>query len=53
MRVALVGVSCVGKTTVGQLLADMWDHDFVDFDIAVQDAFGDSIERIKGRCFNE
>lgn len=53
MRVVLVGVTCVGKTTVGGLLADAIGYDFVDFDAAVQDALQDSIERIKRRYRTE
>ena len=32
MRVYIVGISCVGKTTVGMLLAEKLGYDFIDFD---------------------
>ena len=32
MRIYLVGVTCVGKTTVGALLAERLGYEFVDFD---------------------
>jgi shikimate kinase len=53
MRILLVGVSCVGKSTVGKLLAEKWNYCFVDFDFEVESRMGDSIERIKNTCFNE
>jgi shikimate kinase len=53
MRIYIVGVSCVGKSTVGMLLAEKFGYDFVDFDLYVEKRFGNSIERIKNTCFNE
>jgi shikimate kinase len=49
----LVGVACVGKTTVGGLLADRLGYEFVGFDAAVEEALGDSVERLKNAAFNE
>jgi len=53
MRINIVGVSCVGKSTVGMLLAEKFGYDFVDFDLYVEKRFGNSVERIKNTCFNE
>ena len=53
MRIYIVGVSCVGKSTVGMLLAEKFGFDFVDFDLYVEKRFGSSVERIKNTCFNE
>jgi len=53
MRIYIVGVSCVGKSTVGMLLAEKFGYDFVDFDLYVEKRFGNSVERIKNTCFNE
>ncbi len=53
MRVYIVGISCVGKTTVGMLLAEKLGYDFIDFDSFVEKRFCSSIERIKNTCFNE
>lgn len=36
MRIYIVGVSCVGKSTVGMLLAEKFGYDFVDFDLYVE-----------------
>lgn len=53
MRIYIVGVSCVGKSTVGMLLAEKLAYSFVDFDLYVEKRFGNSVERIKNTCFNE
>jgi shikimate kinase len=53
MRVYIVGVSCVGKSTVGALLAEKLGYAFIDFDVYVEKRFDNSIERIKNTCFNE
>ena len=53
MRIYIVGVSCVGKSTVGMLLAEKFGYDFVDFDRYVERRLGNSIERIKNTCFSE
>ena len=47
-RVALVGVSCVGKTTVGRRLADVLACPFIDFDEAIEAHYGSALGRIKG-----
>jgi shikimate kinase len=53
MRIALFGVSCVGKTTVGRIAADKLDHAFIDFDEAVAIKMGTSISKLKDMVFNE
>jgi shikimate kinase len=53
MRVVLVGVACVGKSTIGKLLAEKWSYTFVDFDFELEKRLGDSIERIRNRHFND
>jgi len=47
-RIALVGVSCVGKTTVGRRLADVLACPFIDFDEAIEAHYGSALGRIKG-----
>ena len=47
-RVALVGVSCVGKTTVGRRLADVLACPFIDFDEAIETHYGSPLGRVKG-----
>ena len=49
MRVSLVGVSCVGTTTIGRILADRRGWPFVDLDDEIGRHFGISIERLQAR----
>ena len=49
MRVSLVGVSCVGTTTIGRILADRRGWPFFDLDEEIERHFGISIERLQAR----
>ena len=49
MRVSLVGVSCVGTTTIGRILADRRDWPFFDLDEEIERHFGLSIGRLQAR----
>ena len=49
MRVSLVGVSCVGTTTIGRILAYRRGCPFFDLDEEVERHFGLSIERLQAR----
>jgi len=49
LRVSLVGVSCVGTTTVGRLLAGRRGWPFFDLDEEIERHFGTSIERLQAR----
>ena len=49
MRVSLVGVSCVGTTTMGRILADRRGWPFFDLDEQIERHFGLSIERLQAR----
>ena len=49
MRVGLVGVSCVGTTTAGRLLAGRRGWPFFDLDEVIERHFGTSIERLQAR----
>ena len=49
MRVSLVGVSCVGTTTIGRILADRRGWPFFDLDEEIERHFGLSIERLQAR----
>ena len=49
MRVSLVGVSCVGTTTIGRILADRRGWPFFDLDDQIERHFGISIERLQAR----
>jgi shikimate kinase len=48
-RIFLTGVSCIGKTAVGEALAALLAVDFFDLDGEVETFFGTSIERLQNR----
>jgi shikimate kinase len=50
MILYLVGMSCVGKTTIGKLLADKIGYSFFDLDEEIQDYYNKPIERIQNEC---
>lgn len=50
MIIYLVGISCIGKTTIGKLLADKIDYSFYDLDVEIQDYYKKPIERIQDEC---
>lgn len=50
MRIFLTGVSCVGVTTVGGILADLLDVRFFDMVLEIETFFGTSIERLQNEC---
>jgi len=52
MILYLVGISCVGKTTIGKMLADEIGFSFFDLDIEVQNYYNKPIERIQDECFS-
>ena len=49
MIIYLVGLSCVGKTTVGKMLAEELGFSFFDLDKEVENYYGESIERLQRR----
>ena len=49
LRVSLVGVSCVGTTTIGRILADRRGWPFLDLDEEIERHFGLSMERLQAR----
>jgi shikimate kinase len=53
MKIFLVGVSCVGKTTIGKRLAERLGYDFFDLDTEIEQYFGTSIERLKSELLTE
>jgi len=50
MIIYLVGISCVGKTTIGKMLAEKIDYSFVDLDEEIQNYYKKPIERIQDEC---
>lgn len=53
MKVFLVGVSCVGKSTIGAELAKKMKYGFYDLDIEVESFYGKSIGEMKTECLTE
>jgi len=51
MILYLVGISCVGKTTVGKMLAEKIGFSFFDLDLEIQNYYKKPIERIQDDCF--
>lgn len=49
MYIFIVGVSCVGKSTIGNRLAEKIDFLFFDLDDEIEDFFGRSIEQIQNQ----
>jgi shikimate kinase len=49
MRIFLAGVGCVGKTTIGERLAELLDYPFFDLDEEIEAFFGTSVERLQDR----
>ena len=49
MTIFLVGISCVGKTSVGRALSEMLDIPFADLDHEVEQHFGTPLERLQQR----
>ncbi len=50
MKIYIVGISCVGKSTIGKLLAEQLGYLFYDLDIEVQNYYQKPIERIQREC---
>jgi shikimate kinase len=47
----LVGLSYVGKTTIGKVLAKKMGYSFFDLDEEIQNYYGKPIEQIQDECF--
>jgi len=47
MKIFLVGISCVGKTTIGKELAKTLGYQFFDLDIEIESYFKKSISQIQ------
>jgi len=53
MKILLAGVSCVGKSTIGSLLARKLKSHFFDLDDEIEAYHGEFIERLKSKYFTE
>ena len=51
MKIYLIGVSCVGKTTIGKMLAEKMDYSFFDIDEEIEKYNHKPIERIQDECW--
>jgi len=51
MKIYLNGVSCVGKTTIGKMLADKMGYSFYDIDEEIEKYYQKPIERIQDDCW--
>lgn len=49
MTIFLTGVSCVGKTTVGEKVAALLGTPFFDLDVEIESYFGTTIARLQDR----
>ncbi len=49
MRIFITGVSCVGKTSIGAILATRLDYRFYDLDKEIERFFNTTIERLRNR----
>jgi len=50
MKIYIVGISCVGKTTIGSKLADSLNYTFYDLDEEVERFYQKPIEQIQNEC---
>lgn len=50
LKIYLTGISCVGKTTIGKLLAKYIDFSFYNFDAEIETYFQKPIEYIQNEC---
>jgi shikimate kinase len=50
VKIYIVGISCVGKTTIGKLLADYLDFSFYDLDTEVEVYYQKPIEILQSDC---
>jgi shikimate kinase len=51
MILYIVGISCVGKTTIGKMLAEKIGFSFFDLDLEIENYYKKPIERIQNECF--
>ena len=53
MIIAFFGVTCVGKTTIGRIVADFMQYSFYDLDTEMKQFYNDTIENIQRGCFGD
>lgn len=52
MIIALFGITCVGKTTIGKIISETLGYCFYDLDAEIISYYKDTIEHIQKSCFN-
>jgi len=52
MIIALFGITCVGKTTVGKIISEKLGYEFYDLDEELKLYFNDTISNIQDSSFN-
>ena len=52
MIVAFFGVTCVGKSTVGKIIAEKLGWEFYDLDFEIRSFYNDTLTNIYDACFN-
>jgi shikimate kinase len=50
VKIYIVGISCVGKTAIGKLLADYLEFSFYDLDTEVEEYYQKPIEILQNVC---
>ncbi len=50
MKVYIIGISCVGKTTIGAMLAEYLGCSFYDLDLEVEKFYNQPLELIQNEC---
>lgn len=52
MIIYLVGLSCIGKSTIGRMLAEKIGYSFFDLDEEIEKYYQQPIERIQDECYS-
>lgn len=52
LKIYIVGISCVGKTTIGRLLADNLKYPFYDLDEEIEKYYQKPVEKIQNECYS-
>ena len=53
MKIIFIGVSCVGKSTIGKMLAEKAGYKFFDFDLEIEKYFNSFISLLKREFLTE